>query len=32
MGFKLCYDEDRPRMRAGAVRRIGPAVRLVSFQ
>ena len=32
MGFKLFYDEDRPRMTAGAVRRIRPAVRLVSFQ
>jgi len=32
MGFKLFYDEDRPRMSAGAVRRIRPAVRFVSFQ
>ncbi|WP_185995017.1 hypothetical protein [Nocardioides campestrisoli] len=32
MGFKLFYDEDVPRMRAGAVRRIRPAVRFVSFQ
>lgn len=32
MGFKLFYDEDRPRMKAAAVRRIRPAVRFVSFQ
>ena len=32
MGFKLFYDEDRPRMTAPAVRRIRPAVRFVSFQ
>lgn len=32
MGFKLFYDEDTPRMRAGAVRRLRPAVRFVSFQ
>ena len=32
MGFKLFYDEDSPRMRAGAVRRIKPAVSFVSFQ
>ncbi|WP_158647926.1 hypothetical protein [Nocardioides houyundeii] len=32
MGFKLFYDEDSPRMRAGAVRRKLPAVRFVSFQ
>lgn len=32
MGFKLFYDEDRPRMRAAAVRRLRPIVRFVSFQ
>jgi hypothetical protein len=32
MGFKLFYDEDTPRMKAAAVRRIRPAVRFVSFQ
>ncbi len=32
MGFKLFYDEDRPRMRADAVRRIRPEIRYVSFQ
>lgn len=32
MGFKLFYDEDRRRMRAGAVRAIEPPVRFVSFQ
>ena len=32
MGFKLFYDEDIRRMRAGDVRRIGPKVRFVSFQ
>ena len=32
MGFKLFYDEDSPRMRAKAVRRITPAVSYVSFQ
>lgn len=32
MGFKLFYDEDRPRMRAAAVRQIRPEVRFVSFQ
>jgi hypothetical protein len=32
MGFKLFYDEDRPRMTAAAVRRITPPVRFVSFQ
>ncbi len=32
MGFKVFYDEDRPRMTAAAVRRIRPAVRFVSFQ
>jgi len=32
MGFKLFYDEDRPRMGAAAVRRIRPIVRFVSFQ
>jgi hypothetical protein len=32
MGFKLFYDEDRPLMRGGAVRRIRPAVRFVSYQ
>jgi hypothetical protein len=32
MGFKLFYDEDRPRMRADGVRRIRPAVSFVSFQ
>ncbi|WP_139981708.1 hypothetical protein [Nocardioides litoris] len=32
MGFKLFYDEDRPRMSARDVRRVRPAVRFVSFQ
>ena len=32
MGFKLFYDEDRPRMRPADVRRIRPKVRFVSFQ
>lgn len=32
MGFKLFYDEDRPRMSATEVRRLRPAVRFVSFQ
>ena len=32
MGFKLFYDEDRPRMGAAAVRRLRPIVRFVSFQ
>ncbi|HEY0890110.1 MAG TPA: hypothetical protein VGE38_10915 [Nocardioides sp.] len=32
MGFKLFYDEDVPRMRAAAVRRVRPVVRFVSFQ
>lgn len=32
MGFKLFYDEDVPRMKAKAVRRIKPGVSLVSFQ
>jgi hypothetical protein len=32
MGFKVFYDEDVPRMRAGAVRRALPDVRFVSFQ
>lgn len=32
MGFKLFLDEDVPRMRSGAVRRIRPEVRFVSFQ
>ena len=32
MGFKLFYDEDSPRLRAGAVRRLRPAVSFVSFQ
>ena len=32
MGFKLFYDEDRPRMTAQAVRRVTPPVRFVSFQ
>ena len=32
MGFKLFYDEDRPRMTADAVRGIRPHVRFVSFQ
>ncbi|WP_426243923.1 hypothetical protein [Nocardioides sp. LHG3406-4] len=32
MGFKLFYDEDQPRMRAEAVRRIRPGVSFVSFQ
>lgn len=32
MGFKLFYDEDRPRMSAAAVLRIRPQVRFVSFQ
>lgn len=32
MGFKLFYDEDQPRMRATAVRRIDPGVSFVSFQ
>ncbi len=32
MGFKLFYDEDKPRMTAKAVRAIDPPVRFVSFQ
>jgi len=32
MGFKLFYDEDRPRMGPGAVHRLRPDVRFVSFQ
>jgi hypothetical protein len=32
MGFKLFYDEDRPRMSPAAVLRINPRVRFVSFQ
>lgn len=32
MGFKIFYDEDVPRMRAGQVRRSLPDVRFVSFQ
>lgn len=32
MGFKLFYDEDVPRMKARAVRKIRPRVRFVSFQ
>ncbi len=32
MGFKLFYDEDVPRMKAKAVRRIKPGVSFVSFQ
>lgn len=32
MGFKLFYDEDRPRMSADRVRQIRPEVRFVSFQ
>lgn len=32
MGFKIFYDEDTPRMRAGHVRRSLPDVRFVSFQ
>lgn len=32
MGFKLFYDEDVPRMKARAVRKIRPEVRFVSFQ
>ncbi len=32
MGFKLFYDEDRPRMSADRVRLIRPEVRYVSFQ
>ena len=32
MGFKLFYDEDRPRMSPAAVREIRPPVRFVSFQ
>jgi len=32
MGFKLFYDEDRPRMSPAAVLRIRPQVRFVSFQ
>ena len=32
MGFKLFYDEDVPRMKARAVRKIRPKVRFVSFQ
>lgn len=32
MGFKLFYDEDVPRMRPVAVRRVRPVVRFVSFQ
>ncbi|WP_248582444.1 hypothetical protein [Nocardioides sp. InS609-2] len=32
MGFKLFYDEDEPRMKARAVRKIKPGVSFVSFQ
>lgn len=32
MGFKLFYDEDRPRMSAARVLQIRPRVRFVSFQ
>lgn len=32
MGFKLFYDEDRPRMSAAAVLGVRPRVRFVSFQ
>jgi hypothetical protein len=32
MGFKLFYDEDRPRMSPATVLRIRPQVRFVSFQ
>jgi hypothetical protein len=32
MGFKLFYDEDRPRMRPADVRRLSGAIRFVSFQ
>lgn len=32
MGFKLFYDEDRPRTRPKAVLRIRPKIRFVSFQ
>ena len=32
LGFKLFYDEDKRRMRAGAVREIRPPVHFVSFQ
>ena len=32
MGFKLFYDEDRPRMGPAEVHRIRPYVRFVSFQ
>ncbi len=32
MGFKLFYDEDKPRMTAAAVRGVRPPVRFVSFQ
>ncbi|HET9423678.1 MAG TPA: hypothetical protein VFO49_21240 [Nocardioides sp.] len=32
MGFKLFYDEDRPRMGSAEVHRIRPDVRFVSFQ
>ena len=32
MGFKLFYDEDRPRMRPAQVRAIRPKVRFVSYQ
>ncbi|MGL5823965.1 MAG: hypothetical protein ACRCYU_03875 [Nocardioides sp.] len=32
LGFKLFYDEDRPRMRAADVRRLSTAIRFVSFQ
>ncbi|MGL5809780.1 MAG: hypothetical protein ACRCYQ_07550 [Nocardioides sp.] len=32
MGFKLFYDEDRPRMPPAWVRRMRPEVRFVSFQ
>ena len=32
MGFKLFYDEDRPRMSAADVLRVRPRVRFVSFQ
>ena len=32
MGFKLFYDEDRPRMGSAEVHRLRPDVRFVSFQ
>ena len=32
LGFKLFYDEDRPLMRPGAVLRLRPRVRFVSYQ